>query len=167
MAQVSMRDFLPADTQQVDALGIAAFEQYKDFYNDWPALRERIATLSSLAEHGEIIVVEANGRIVGSVAYLGPGKPKSPFYNPEWAVMRMLVVSPAMQGRGIGRMLADECIRRAVRDKTGLFALHTSEMMTVALPMYLRMGFARHADAPTAYGVTYSVYTKRLRALFA
>lgn len=163
MATVSMRDFLPADAQQVDALGIAAFEQYQSFYDDWPALRERIAHLSSLAQHGEIIVAQANGRIVGSVAYLGPGKPKSPFYKPEWAVMRMLVVAPDMQGHGIGRMLADQCIRRAVRDRAGLFALHTSEMMKVALPMYQRMGFTRYADAPTTYGVKYGVYTMSLR----
>ena len=159
---VAMRDFLPADSAQVDALGIAAFEQYQHFYNDWPALRERIAHLSSLAEHGEIVDAEIDGRIVGSVAYIGPGKPKSPFYQPQWAVMRMLVVAPEAQGHGIGRMLADECIGRARRDKAGVFALHTSEMMKVALPMYLRMGFARHASAPTTYGVAYAVYTKIL-----
>lgn len=161
---VALRDFLPADAAQVDALGIAAFEQYQHFYNDWPALRERIAHLSSLAEHGEIVVAEIDDRIVGSVAYLGPGKPKSTFYQPQWAVMRMLVVAPDAQGHGIGRMLADECMVRAQRDKATVFALHTSVMMTVALPMYLRMGFAWHAHAPTTYGVAYAVYTRTLDA---
>ena len=159
-----MRDFLPADAAQVDALGIAAFEQYQHFYNDWPALRARIAHLSSLAEQGEIIVAEIDGCIVGSVAYIGPGKPKSPFYQPQWAVMRMLVVAPDAQGHGIGRMLADQCIVRARRDQAAVFALHTSAMMKVALPMYLRMGFERHAEAPTTYGVAYAVYTKTLEA---
>lgn len=159
-----MRDFVPADAEEVDALGVAAFEQYKDCYNDWPALRARIAHLSSLAEHGEIVVAEVDGRIVGSVAYLGPGKPKSPFYQPQWAVMRMLVVAPDAQGHGIGRMLAAECIERARRDQAGVFALHTSAMMKVALPMYLRMGFAWQAEAPTSFGVAYAVYTKTLTA---
>ena len=158
-----LREFAAADAAQVDALGVAAFEQYRDKYSDWPALRERIGTLSSLAEHGEIIVVESDGQIVGSVAYLGPGKPKSPFYQREWAVMRMLVVAPQAQGKGIGRLLADECIRRAQRDAADMFALHTSDMMTIALPMYQRMGFAWHAAAPTAYGVKYSINTKPLR----
>ena len=162
MRSVVMRAFAAADGPGVDALGIAAFEQYQNCYNDWPALRERIAGLSSLAEHGEIVVAEVDGRIAGSVAYLGPGKPKSGFYLPQWAVMRMLVVAPDAQGGGIGRMLADECMRRARRDRAQVFALHTSEMMKVALPMYLRMGFARHADAPTTYGVAYSVYTKAI-----
>ena len=160
---MTLRDFLPGDGAQVDALGVAAFEQYQARYSDWPALRARIATLSSLAEHGEIIVAEMNKRIVGSVAYLGPGKPKSPFYLPQWAVMRMLVVAPHAQGHGIGRMLAHECIRRAERDEAQVFALHTSDMMTVALPMYQRMGFAWHAEAPTTFGVKYAVYTQELR----
>jgi hypothetical protein len=34
--------------------------------------------------------------------------------------------------------------------------------MTVALPMYLRMGFARLRDAPPILGVDYAVYTKTL-----
>ena len=158
-----LREFEPADAGRVDELGVAAFEQYRDCYSDWPALRSRIATLSSLAEHGEIIIAEIDGRIVGSVAYLGPGKPKSSFYLPEWAVMRMLVVAPEAQGNGIGRQLAAECIRRAQRDGATVFALHTSAMMAVALPMYQRMGFAWHAEAPTSYGVSYAVYTKKLQ----
>ena len=159
-----LREFAPSDAAQVDALGVAAFEQYQACYSDWPALRARIATLSSLAEHGEIIIAGVDGQIAGSVAYLGPGQPKSPFYRPEWAVMRMLVVAPAAQGKGIGRMLAQDCIRRARRDGASVFALHTSAMMTVALPMYQRMGFVWHAEAPTSYGVQYAVYTKYLSA---
>ena len=34
--------------------------------------------------------------------------------------------------------------------------------MTVALPMYLRMGFEWHHDAPAVYGVPYAVYLKKL-----
>lgn len=34
------------------------------------------------------------------------------------------------------RALAEECLRRAERDQASVFALHTSELMQVALPMY-------------------------------
>ena len=34
--------------------------------------------------------------------------------------------------------------------------------MIVALPMYLRMGFAKVHDAPPLFGVPYAVYTKAL-----
>lgn len=161
-AHVRLREYTAADAARVDALGVEAFEQYAPFYSDWPALKARLGGMSSLSEHGEIIVAETDGHVAGWVAYIGPGKPKSSFYRPEWAVMRMLVVSPCARGKGIGRLLADECIARARRDRAAVFALHTSEMMNVALPMYLRMGFARHADAPTTYGVAYGVYTRHL-----
>jgi GNAT superfamily N-acetyltransferase len=157
-----LRNFTAADAAQVDALGLAAFEQYRDAYSDWPAFRARIATMSWLADSGEIIVVEQDGRIVGAVAYIGPGKPKSEIFLPEWPIMRMLVVAPDVQGQGVGRALAQECLRRAQRDGAAVFALHTSELMQVALPMYERMGFRRWSDAPTTYGVKYGIYVKDL-----
>lgn len=43
-----------------------------------------------------------------------------------------------------------------------MIALHTSPIMTVALPMYLRMGFEYARDAPHLHGVPYRIYLKRL-----
>jgi GNAT superfamily N-acetyltransferase len=160
-----IRDFAPADAAQIDALAVAAFEQFQDAYTDWPVFRARIAAMSALAATGEIIVAEEDGRIVGAVAYIGPGKPKSDMFLPEWPIMRMLVVAPDMQGHGIGRALAQECILRARRDGAPQFALHTSELMQVALPMYLRMGFTHWSDAPAIHGVKYAIYVKDLSTI--
>ena len=68
----------------------------------------------------------------------------------------MLVVDPAARGAGVGRALTDACINGARRDGSDVIALHTSPIMTVALPMYLRMGF-RLVHAPLLYGVPYAV----------
>jgi GNAT superfamily N-acetyltransferase len=78
--------------------------------------------------------------------------------------MRMLVVHPEYRGWGVGRKLAEQCLRRAIRDQANIFALHTSPIMQVALPMYLRMGFTYHSPAPDIWGVKYNIYTKRLLA---
>ena len=74
----------------------------------------------------------------------------------------MLVVDPAFRGKGLGRALSMECIARAKRDRSPIIALHTSAIMTVALPMYLRMGFVKAYDAPPIFGVAYAVYTRAL-----
>jgi hypothetical protein len=37
-----------------------------------------------------------------------------------------------------------------------------SPIMSVALPMYLKMGFAKAYDAPPIFGVACAVYTKAL-----
>ena len=161
---LDIRDYAAADAGHVNALGVAAFEAYRDAFSDWSAFRESISAMSSLADIGEIIVARLDGAIVGAVAYIGPHKPKSAMFQSEWPIMRMLVVAPEAQGKGVGRALTHACILRARRDGASVFALHTSELMRVALPMYERMGFRRWSDAPTMYGVQYGVYVKDLSA---
>lgn len=164
MQSVRLRDFRQSDAEAVNALALAAFQQFAHEYEDWPGFRARIACMATLAETGEIIVATGEAGIVGAVAYLGPRKPKSSFFPAEWAVMRMLVVSPTARGLGVGRALAEACIARARRDKAQVFGLHTSPIMTVALPMYLRMGFAFIREAPSIHGVPYGIYAKPLSA---
>jgi ribosomal protein S18 acetylase RimI-like enzyme len=158
----SIRAFQAVDAPRVNALALDAFEQFRDAYDDWPAFRARLSNMSGLADTGELIVAELDGQVVGAVAYLGPGAPKAAFFRPEWPIMRMLVVAPSARGRGVGRALADECLRRARRDGAAVFALHTSELMQIALPMYQRMGFTWAASVPDIHGVKYAVYLKKL-----
>lgn len=166
MAPAQLRDqlheFRPADAQAVDALGLAAFEQFSALYDDWPGFKAKISTMSSLAQAGEVIVARRGDRIVGGVAYIGPHRPKSDFFPAEWAIMRMLVVSPEARGQGVGRALAQACVQRAQRDDASVIGLHTSPIMSVALPMYLRMGFQLERDAPPIHGVPYGIYAKAL-----
>ena len=159
---IGLRDFHPTDADRINELAVSAFEQFKDAYTDWPVFRSRISAMSALAGTGELIVAQCGGDIVGAVAYIGPGKEKASFFCAEWPVMRMLVVAPEARGRGIGRALAEECLARARRDGADTFALHTSELMHVALPMYQRMGFKWHAAAPDIHGVKYGIYLTQL-----
>jgi ribosomal protein S18 acetylase RimI-like enzyme len=108
------------------------------------------------------MVAELAGNIVGAVAYIPPHRPKAPYFEKAWPIIRSLVVDPTCRRIGVGRALTEECISRARRDGSSVIALHTSPIMTVALPMYLRMGFQWHHDAPQIYGVPYAVYLKHL-----
>lgn len=157
-----IRDFRKADGDAVNRVALAAYAEFSDAYSDWPALVESLMKTSAMADAGELVVAEAGNRIVGLVVYVGPGRPKSEFFRVEWPVIRMLSVDPATRGHGIGRALVEECIRRARRDGAPLIALHTSAIMTAALPMYLRMGFRFEREAPPLLGVAYGVYTKTL-----
>jgi GNAT superfamily N-acetyltransferase len=96
------------------------------------------------------------------VTYVGPHVEKAAFFDRSWPIIRMLVVDSAHRGKGLGHALTSECLARARRDGSAIIALHTSPIMTVALPMYLRMGFSRAHDAPSIFGVPYAVYTKAL-----
>lgn len=164
MRPFHLRDYTDADSPTVNAVALSAFEQFSQHYQDWQGFSANIKNMSSLAGIGEIIVAMLDNALIGAVAYVGPGKPKAAYFHTEWPIMRMLVVAPGARGLGVGKALTEECLARARRDGAKVFALHTSEVMSVALPMYLRMGFTLHALAPRIHGVAYNVYIKRIAA---
>jgi ribosomal protein S18 acetylase RimI-like enzyme len=139
-------------------------KELRHHYDDWVAFSRHIGNMASLTETGELIVATVLEKVVGAVAYVGPGKKKREFFPLEWPILRMLVVAPAYRGLGIGRALTEECIRRAERDSAPLIALHTTPIMKVALPMYERMGFTYRHEAPNIFGVPYGIYVKELAA---
>lgn len=157
-----LRDYREGDAEAIVRVALAAFAQFEQDFSDWPLFNANVAKMPQLAKTGEIIVAEDNGEIIGAVAYVGPQQPKPAFFEPGWPIIRMLVVDPSARGKGIGRQLTEECLRRAERDQSPVIALHTTPIMTVALPMYLRMGFAKVREAPDILGVPYAVYIKAL-----
>lgn len=162
MSSTVLRDFREADGPEINRLAVTAFEEFARNYSDWPALAAFYARMSDLSKSGEIVVAEISASIVGAVAYIPPRRRKAAYFDQAWPVIRSLVVDPKSRGLGVGRALTQECIARARRDGSPVIALHTSAIMTVALAMYLRMGFEWDHDAPAVYGVPYAVYIKRL-----
>jgi GNAT superfamily N-acetyltransferase len=162
MAEIRLKDYEDADAENLNRLAVSAFEQFRHHYEDWPAMLAGLSKTSALSASGEIIVAELESKLAGAVAYFGPNSQKAAFFDQRWPIIRMLVVDPAFRGKGIGQALSDACIARARRDGSPIIALHTSPIMSVALPMYLKMGFAKAYDAPPIFGVAYAVYTKAL-----
>jgi GNAT superfamily N-acetyltransferase len=162
MAEIRLRDYEHADAENLNRIAVAAFDQFRDHYGDWPAMLAGLSKTSDLSASGEVIIADLQDRLAGAVAYFGPNSQKAAFFDQRWPIIRMLVVDPAFRGKGIGRALSDACIARAKRDGSPIIALHTSPIMSVALPMYLKMGFVKAYDAPPIFGVAYAVYTKTL-----
>ncbi|NQZ08362.1 MAG: GNAT family N-acetyltransferase [Algicola sp.] len=164
---LTIRDYQSSDADAINALAVKAFSQYsKDFHN-WTAFSERAQQFSSLSNEAEIIVATINDEaalneeIVAAVAYVGAAVVKPSHFPANTPIIRMLVTSPDHRGLGLGKKLTQQCIDRAIKDKCDEIALHTSPIMTVALSMYLRMGFERIAAAPDIEGVKYGVYVKK------
>jgi GNAT superfamily N-acetyltransferase len=162
MAEIRLKDYEDAEAENLNRLAVSAFEQFRHHYEDWPAMLAGLSKTSALSASGELIVAELQSKLAGAVAYFGPNSQKAAFFDQRWPIIRMLVVDPAFRGKGIGQALSDACIARARRDGSPIIALHTSPIMSVALPMYLKMGFAKAYDAPPIFGVAYAVYTKAL-----
>jgi ribosomal protein S18 acetylase RimI-like enzyme len=153
-----VRQARPEDAAAINAVALSAFAQYRDDYSERETFSRGIGAMSALGRDAELIVAESGGRIVGAVAYVGPGKPKPDFFAPEWPAIRMLVVDPQARGGGFGRRLTEACVERARADAAPLIALHTSPIQAVALAMYLRMGFRELRPIAPIFGVAYSVY---------
>ncbi len=74
-------------------------------------------------------------------------------WRPGWAGIRLLGVGPAFRGKGVGKALMEECVRRCRAAAIKNIGLHTTTAMDVARRMYESMGFVRvpefdfHPDA--------------------
>ena len=157
------RAFEARDAPGINAVALAAFKQYAHDYDDWITRQTGFTKAAELAQIGEMIVAEQNGQVVGAVTYMAPDPtlrlPRADYFDASWAIMRMLVVDPNAREQGVGHALAHACMSRAQRDKVQILALHTSLVMTVAQPMYLRMGFTLAKELPPMGGMPYGLYT--------
>lgn len=114
-----------------------AFEEYR---------REQRDVRSRLAD-SVLVIAEQGGRIVGTVTFYPPGDvKKAEGWPPEWAAIRLLAVLPDARGSGVGRLLTEECLRRARALGAPTMGLHTTRVMDVARAMYERMGFTRYPE---------------------
>jgi GNAT superfamily N-acetyltransferase len=158
-----LRNYIESDADKINELAVLAFEQYKNHYDNWDEFSKNLSKFSELSQSSEIIVSENHkNEIVGAVAYVPAAATKAEFFPENTPIIRMLIVNPNARGSGIGKALSNECIARATRDGNKTIALHTSPIMSVALPMYLRMGFQEYCKAPDMYGVKYNVYAKSI-----
>jgi len=155
---ILIRDYHHEDANAVNATALSAFEQFSSQYDDWIEFKERIGSMSDLSQYAQLIIAEHNSEVCGAVGYLKPGSNLPDYLPEEWASLRLLVVNPSYRGKGIGRALVDMCISRAKQDEASVLAIHTSPIMEVALPMYLRIGFVKVKEIPEIHGVPYSIY---------
>lgn len=147
---VFVRDATEADRPAIGEVTKAAYAEYAEVMapSAWEGLRAAVERALAREDGAERIVAEAGGQIVGSVllypggmdAYGGAVKPA------PWPEVRLLAVSPSARGRGVGKVLMDECIRRARAAGATEIGVHTSASMAVAIEMYRRMGFRRQPD---------------------
>jgi predicted N-acetyltransferase YhbS len=164
---IAIRDAHPADRAAIEAVTLAAYEQYAVTLGAtlWGIYRQNIVATLADVKPATQIVAEKEGALVGSVLLYpaggdmgepGGGKAMT-LTGPE---VRLLAVAPAARGSGAGRRLMEECIRRARAAGAAALTLHTTDMMRVAMQLYERMGFERAADLDfsPAPGITVKGY---------
>jgi GNAT superfamily N-acetyltransferase len=147
MQQIHVRDARPDERGALQALTLAAYEEFAATMapSAWAALRRALLSALGTDQPVERIVAERDGRLVGSVLLFPPARNAydGAVAQIDWPEVRLLAVAPESRGQGVGAALMDECVRRARQTGATALGLHTSESMKAALRMYERMGFVR------------------------
>ena len=148
---VLVRDAGPSDRDAIRGVTLEAYAEYARLMEPsaWAGLERAVRTaLAADAPDVHRIVAEHAGAVVGSVMLYPPA---TDAYHGEagegaeaaWPELRLLAVSRAARGLGVGRLLVDECARRARAMGSTDLGLHTSESMRAARRLYESMGFVR------------------------
>jgi ribosomal protein S18 acetylase RimI-like enzyme len=141
-----LREARPYDFDNVSRLIRDAYQQYENFLpqDAWKFYVEDMIDVRRRLNESQLIVAELDGQLAGAVTlYLDAGHSSQGGWPGGWAGIRLLAVHPAYRGRGIGRALMEECIRRCRNQGIATIGLHTTGMMDVARQMYERIGFVR------------------------
>jgi GNAT superfamily N-acetyltransferase len=141
--EIKLRDARPGELEHVAKLLVAAYQEYEEFMqaDRWDWYRNDMINVRSRIPDSELIVAEVRNKIAGAVTLYPQGSNNG--WPAGWAGIRLLAVDPDFRGRGIGRGLMEECIRRCRERGTKTIGLHTTEIMKVARAMYEQMGFKR------------------------
>ncbi len=147
MQAYTIRDARDEERAAIRDLTLAAYAEYATIMAPaaWEALHDVLRAALDSGDAAERIVAEQGGALVGSVM-LYPAAAQSygdVLAGPAWPELRLLAVSPAARGQGLGLALVEECLRRAERSGAGALGLHTSESMRAAMRIYERKGFVR------------------------
>lgn len=160
MVNYQIRDALAEDHATINTLAVEAWRTLEPGYDpgQWAGMLTAVGKMANLAETGQLIVASVKHRILGAVAYMPPGASNPAIFPEGWPSIRMLVTRPNYRNLGIGRRLTEECIGRAKRDGATCIGLHTSPAMSVALPLYRRLGFVKDRDLNPIAGAEYARY---------
>ena len=142
-----VRDGRDDEREAIRDLVQRAYAEYEAIMEPttWRGLSAAIRTALASNEPAERIVVEADGRLVGSAMLYHPS---AKAYADDsrlvpWPEVRLVSVDPGWRGHGVARALMNECIRRARAAGMTAIGVHTSRSMRAAINMYLGMGFVR------------------------
>ena len=123
-----------------------------------------LADVAGRADLAELLVVRTGENVVGSVALVLKGDFGNIIASDDEAAFRMLVVDPAVQGRGVGELLVTTCLDRARAAGRRRMVLSTDPRMAAAQRLYQRLGFTRlpERDWSPVPGVDLLVYARDL-----
>jgi len=142
---VLIRRAAPDDYEAVGLLTEAAYEDFLEGPDDY--YRERLRDAEGRDREAELwVAVDDDGELLGSVTWCPPGSPWRELSGDDEGEFRMLAVSPAARGRGVGEALVRHCEERAATAGAVRMWLSTLDEMAHAQRIYARLGYRHEAS---------------------
>lgn len=150
-----VRNALPGEFETIGKLLVQVFSQVDGFPKpgEQPAYYNLLRNIGSFTEKPKtelLVAVSPGGKIAGSVVYFGDmqyyGSGGIATQEKNTSGFRLLAVDPAIRGKGIGRLLTVECIRKGKDASTQQMIIHTTMAMQTAWKMYEDLGFKRSEE---------------------
>jgi ribosomal protein S18 acetylase RimI-like enzyme len=133
-----------AGPEDLDAIGEVTVAAYADFtLGPSDPYVARLRDAAARHQQAELWLAEDDGAVLGTVTVCPPGSVWREISRPDEGEFRMLAVSPAARGRGVGEALARHAIARFA--EAGVHAMVLSSLATMhgAHRIYERLGFER------------------------
>ena len=158
-----LRPVRAGELAEVGRLTVAAYVDDGFMTADDSYVHELVDTARRAREAEVWVAVEA-GQLLGSVTFCTVGSSYREIARDDEGEFRMLAVSPAARGRGIGRALVELCLRRSRELGYAGVRMSSMDRMTSAHRVYERLGFTRAPDDDwsPARGVKLLAYATRL-----
>ncbi len=143
MSEVTIRPARPDEFAAVGRLTVDAYRASGYVEADGPYTL-KLADARVRAREAELwVAVDADGAVLGTVTIAPPSSPWAQVADADQLEFRMLAVSKAARGRGIGEALTRAVLERAAELGLRGVALSSSTQMTTAHRLYERLGFHR------------------------
>ena len=154
-ARPTIRAVRPAEHATLGRLMVEVYAALDGFPKpaEQPDYYEKLANIGRLGERPGaqvLVAVDAEERLLGGVVYVGAmaeyGSGGSAAAAADASGIRLLGVSAAARGMGVGRALTEACIVRARERGHAQVILHTTQSMQTAWALYAKLGFERSTD---------------------
>jgi len=151
----TVRNAEPGEFQEIGKLLVRVYSQLEGFPKEaeQPEYYKMMVNVgASLDKPGTelLVAVSPDDKIAGCVVYFSDmkyyGSGGTATMEQNAAGFRLLAVDPSAQGQGIGKLLTNECIRKAKDRKLDQMIIHTTMAMLTAWKMYEKLGFKRSED---------------------
>jgi GNAT superfamily N-acetyltransferase len=151
----TVRNARPAEFKEIGKLMVQVYSQLEGFpkESEQPDYYRMLADVGELTNRPEtelLVALSPDNRIVGGVVFIGDmkyyGSGGTATLEKNAAGFRLLAVHPVARGKGTGRLLTEECIKKARDRKLNQIIIHTTKAMQIAWKMYEKMGFKRSQD---------------------